>query len=114
MVTAIWFLIAAVWFVIGTRRQVELFNARLWREEHSVAETYTTIKEWTSEVPRWQLRRRHELGRQIESIISDDPQLLTRYRELQKELSTWNLLESAAALTLGASLYQLFDALRSL
>ncbi|SRR6266496_247537 len=109
MVAAIWFLTAAVWAVIGTRRQVELSYTRLWRQERTAAETYTTINEWTSEVPRWRLCRRRRLRREIESIIRDDVELWQRYREIQNELSAWNLLESAAALVVGASLYQLFE-----
>jgi hypothetical protein len=114
VVTAIWILIASVWVIIGTRRQVELSTARLWRQERAAAETYTTVKEWMSEVPRWRVCRRRQLRREIEDIIRDDVDLWTPYQEVQKELSAWNLLESAAALAFGGSLYQLFEAVRSL
>jgi hypothetical protein len=114
MVTAIWVLIASVWVIIGTRHQVELSTARLWRQERSAAETYTTIKEWMSEVPRWRVRRRRQLRREIQEIVRDDAELWTRYQEVQKELSAWNLLESAAALAFAGSLYQLIDAVRLL
>jgi hypothetical protein len=56
---------------------------------------YTTIEEWTSEVPRWRFLRRRQLKREIEEIIHDDQQLWERYQEMHKELSAWNLLERA-------------------
>jgi hypothetical protein len=105
-IASLWFLVAAVWAVLGTRHQVELSYARLWRQEREAAETYRTIEEWTSEVPRWRFLRRRHLKREIEEIIRDDHQLWERYQEMHKELSAWNLLESAAALVFGGSLIQ--------
>src|ERR1019366_5183930 len=112
IVLAIWFFVASAWLMIGTRRQVELSWDRVRRQERLAAETYTAVKEWTSEVPRWRPWRRRQLRREIEEIVRDDAGLWTRYQEIQKDLSAWNLLESAAALASAAALYQLFEAVR--
>ena len=106
LVASLWFLVAAIWAVVGTRHQCELSYARLCRQEREAAETYTTIEEWTSEIPRWRFLRRRQLKREIEEIIRDDHELWERYQEMHKELSAWNLLESAAALVFGGSLVQ--------
>jgi hypothetical protein len=106
IVASLWFLVAAIWAVIGTRHQFELSYTRLCRQEREAAETYTTIEEWTWEVPRWRFLRRRQLKREIEQIVRDDHELWERYQEMHKELSAWNLLESAAALVFGGSLVQ--------
>ena len=111
VVAAVWFLVVSVWVIVGTRRQAELAIVRLRREERAAAEAHTTVKEWMSEVPLWRVRRRRQLRKEIHGLIRDDVVLWIRYQELEKELSAWNLLESAAALAFAGSLVQLFAAI---
>lgn len=106
VIVPVFVLISAVWALAGTNQQAALSKWRMLDDpDQAVASAARLYRPgWLHLPPYWSRLRK------AEAVIRPHPEAWHRYDMIRRELRAWNLLESAVAIAMLASVLALIPA----